>query len=170
MCFRTKAEKKSVLYWNTYKIGGDTIDRIMILEVNGKSSKIFDEILTAVQKHSEIQRYDFKAQTSLILDGLQIDYDSRKVFCNGQEVVLTVKEYEMLCLLTAYRGRVLEYGQIYQNIWGEDYFDNSHNAVGCHIRNLRRKLYQLYPDAPFEIKCIREVGYCFEMKSEPTEI
>ena len=106
------------MYWNTYKIGGDTIDRIMILEVNGKSSKIFDEILTVVQKHSEIQRYDFKAQTSLILNGLKIDYDSRKVFCNGQEVVLTVKEYEMLCLLTAYRGRVLEYGQIYQKAGG----------------------------------------------------
>lgn len=134
------------------------------MEVKEKSSKVFDEILEVVQRHSEVQRYDFKEQVrSLTLGGLEIDYDSRKVFCNGQEIVLTVKEYEMLCLLTAHRGRVLAYEQIYQNIWGEEYFGNAHNAVGCHIRNVRRKLHRTYPNAPFKIKCIREVGYCFEL-------
>lgn len=40
------------------------------------------------------------------------------------------------------------------------------NAIGCHIPNLGEKLYEAEPDAPFTIRCVREVGYCFEINSE----
>ena len=61
------------------------------------------------------------------------------------------------------KGRVLTYGQIYQNVWGEEALGNENNVVKCHIRNLRDKLYAAVPDAPFVIRCIREVGYCLEV-------
>ena len=32
--------------------------------------------------------------------------------------------------------------------------------------HLREKLYEAEPDAPFTIRCVREVGYCFEINSE----
>lgn len=35
-------------------------------------------------------------------------------------------------------------------------------SVGCHIRSLRRKLSKGYPDAPFTIRCYRNIGYCLE--------
>ena len=61
---------------------------------------------------------------------------------------MTVKEYKILCLLVLNRNRVLTYEQIYRRIWGEDAIGNETNAVGCHVRNLRRKLLQAAPDPP----------------------
>ena len=66
----------------------------------------------------------------------------------------------------ANKGRVLTYDQIYSKVWGEDSYGDESNAIGCHIRNLREKLYEAEPDAPFTIRCVREVGYCFEINSE----
>ena len=79
---------------------------------------------------------------------------------------LTAKEYEILALLVANKGRVLTYDQIYQKVWGEEGFGSENNTVGCQVRNLREKLYEAEPDAPFSIRCVREVGYCFEINSE----
>ena len=63
----------------------------------------------------------------------------------------------------ANKGRVLTYDQIYRKVWDEDAFGDESNAIGCHIRNLREKLYEAEPNAPFTIRCVREVGYCFEV-------
>lgn len=71
-----------------------------------------------------------------------------------------------MALLVANRGRVLTYDQIYQKVWGEEGFGSENNTVGCQVRNLREKLYEAEPDAPFTIRCVREVGYCFEINSE----
>ncbi|MBD8924849.1 MAG: winged helix family transcriptional regulator [[Eubacterium] rectale] len=78
----------------------------------------------------------------LSLPGLEIHLDKRKVYRNNQEIKLTVKEYKILCFLVANRNRVLTYEQIYQRVWGEDAIGNESNAVGCHVRNLRKKLLQ----------------------------
>ena len=77
--------------------------------------------------------------------------DKRKVYRNNQEIKLTVKEYKILCFLVANRNRVLTYEQIYQRVWGEDAIGNESNAVGCHVRNLRKKLLQAAPDFPFNL-------------------
>ena len=77
--------------------------------------------------------------------------DKRKVYRNNQEIKPTVKEYKILCFLVANRNRVLTYEQIYQRVWGEDAIGNESNAVGCHVRNLRKKLLQAAPDSPFNL-------------------
>lgn len=38
--------------------------------------------------------------------------------------------------------------------------------VKCHIRNLLEKLFKAMLDAAYEIWCVREVGYCFDLNSE----
>ena len=102
----------------------------------------------------------------LYLPGLEIYPDRRKIYRDRREINLTTKEYDLLCLLVANKGRVLTYDQIYQKIWKEDTIGSESNAIGCHVRHLREKLFEAAPEAPFTIKCIREVGYCFELNSE----
>ncbi len=87
----------------------------------------------------------------------------RKVYRDGVELDLMAKEFDLLCLLVVNMGYVLTYGQIYEKIWGEDSIGDKSNSVGCHIRSLRRKLFKEYPDAPFIIRCHRNIGYCLEM-------
>ena len=100
------------------------------------------------------------------LPGLEICPNRHKIYRDRREINLTAKEYEILALLVANKGRVLTYDQIYQKVWGEEGFGSENNTVGCQVRNLREKLYEAEPDAPFSIRCVREVGYCFEINSE----
>lgn len=63
-------------------------------------------------------------------------------------------------------GRVLTYDQIYRKVWEEEAFGNANNAIACHVHNLREKIGRLLPEGCFVIRCVREVGYCFETDSE----
>jgi len=100
------------------------------------------------------------------LPGLEIFPSRRKVFRDRQEIQLTAKEYRILLLLAANKGRVLTYAQIYEQVWGDFTTGNENNTIGFHICNLREKLYRANPDAPFYIRSVREVGYSLEVIAE----
>ena len=136
--------------------------RIMVLEFTDCDSAIFDEIMEVVNRHPDIEYLRVKDEQVLSLPGLEIYPCRRKIYRDRREINLTAKEYDLLCLLVANKGQVLTYDQIYRKVWGEDAYGDESNAIGCHIRNLREKLYEAEPDAPFIIRCVREVGYCFE--------
>lgn len=71
-----------------------------------------------------------------------------------KEVILTLKEYEILCLLAYNKGIVFTRDQLLNKIWGYDY-DGENRTVDVHIRTLRMKL----GEAGDVIKTIRGVGY-----------
>lgn len=74
---------------------------------------------------------------------------------NGEEIVLTLKEFEILMLFVQNRGRTLSHEIILSRIWGYD-FDGDSSTVHTHIKNLRAKL----PENT--IKTVRGVGYRWE--------
>lgn len=126
---------------------------------------IFDEVMEILKKHPEFQKYEMQNESKWTLPGLEIYPNRRKIYCNGKEIYLTTKEYELFCLLVANRGLVLTYQQIYEKVWGDISSGGESTTIGYHICNLRDKLYDAFPDAPYEIRCVREVGYCFEVNS-----
>lgn len=65
----------------------------------------------------------------LSLSDLDIYFNRRNVYCRGKEVNLTVKEFDILCLLASSKGCVLTYEQIYEKLWGEGAFSNVNNTV-----------------------------------------
>ncbi len=146
--------------------GGDTIGRMIIMDLSDQDSIIFDEILAILRNCPEIETYELAREPMLSLPGLEIYPSKRKVFRDRQEIQLTAKEYEILLLLTANKGHVLTYSQIYEKVWGDIPSGCESNTIGFHICNLREKLYQATPSAPFTIRSVREVGYCFEIRAE----
>jgi len=72
----------------------------------------------------------------------------------GKEVTLTLKEFDLLCLLLSNRGIVLSRDQILSRIWGFDFAGES-RTVDVHIRTLRTKL----GECGSLIETIRGVGY-----------
>ena len=76
------------------------------------------------------------------------------VMVDNQEVTLTLKEFELLCLLLAERGTVLSRTQLLNQIWGYD-FDGESRTVDVHIRTLRQKL----GTAGDCIETVRGIGY-----------
>lgn len=118
-----------------------------------------------LNNHAFVEKSKIRDEKVLSLPRLDIHLDRRKIYRDRKEVNLTVKEYDILHLLVVHRGRVLSYEQIYKNVWGEAAVGNEMNAIGCHVRNLRRKLCDTLTNSPFIIRCEKGIGYCFEMKS-----
>ena len=141
----------------------NSIGRILIVEFTERDGSAFDEVMQVLNQHSNFEQPQLKNMSMLSLPGLDIYPDRRKAYRNSNEISLTTKEFEIFYLLVVNKGRVLTYDQIYGKVWGEDAFGDESNAIGCHVRNLREKLYEAEPDAPFTIRCVREVGYCFEV-------
>ena len=88
---------------------------------------------------------------------IAVDAAKHTVKVNVQAVVLTFKEFELLCYLMENEGRVLTRDQLLSRIWGYD-FDGETRTVDVHIRTLRQKL----GAASGYIETIRGVGYKME--------
>lgn len=140
------------------------IGRVLVIEFNEQDASVFDEVIGVLKRYPDFEHMPLSKETVLSLPGLEIYPDRRKVYRDHSEINLTTKEYDILYFLVANKGRVLTYEQIYQRVWDEVCIGNEGNAVGCHIHNLRKKLYAAAPDTPFRIRCVREIGYCFEIK------
>jgi two-component system alkaline phosphatase synthesis response regulator PhoP len=90
-------------------------------------------------------------------DGLLIDLATCEVVVNGSIVELTFKEYELLKLLAANKGRVFTREALLNSIWGYDYYGGD-RTVDVHVRRLRSKI----EDANHTyIETVRNIGYRF---------
>ena len=78
----------------------------------------------------------------------------RTVWADGQKVVLTYKEFEMLHLFMSNPGEVFSREQLYEKIWGKSDHCQS-RTVDIHIQTLRKKL----GSCGGLIECERTVGY-----------
>lgn len=72
----------------------------------------------------------------------------------GENITLTLKEFELLCLLARNKGKVLTRDAILQEVWGYE-FDGENRTVDVHIRTLRAKL----KSCGGLIETIRGIGY-----------
>ncbi len=70
---------------------------------------------------------------------LKVDQKRHEVFVENTAVVLTKKEFDMLCYLMENKGMVLTRDQLLNHIWGYD-FDGENRTIDVHIRTLRQKL------------------------------
>ncbi len=149
-------------------MGGDSIGRIIIIELSDQDSSVFDDILSFLNQHSDWQQYDLSKEPILSFPGLEINFARHRIYCNHQEVELTTKEFNILCLLAVNKGRVLTHSQIYEKAWDNEAIGNERKAVGYHIWNIRKKLYAAAPEHKFAIESVREVGYRFEVNNMDT--
>lgn len=94
----------------------------------------------------------------LTLGELVINHTERRVFVKGEEVMLTLKEYEMLRYFAKNSGVVLTRDGLISAVWGDDFFGET-RTVDVHVASLRTKLGEF---GNF-IKTIRGVGYRFEV-------
>lgn len=93
-------------------------------------------------------------QREYIVENLYVCPAKHIVKVDGKDVMLTLKEFELLCLLLQNKGIVLTREQLLNQIWGYE-FDGESRTVDVHIRTLRQKL----GDTVDVIKTIRGVGY-----------
>lgn len=95
--------------------------------------------------------------TEYQVGALYVSPERHIVKVNGQEVTLTYKEFEILCLLLENEGVVLTRSVLMDRIWGCE-FERENRTLDVHIRTLRAKL----GEAGSCIETVRGVGYKLE--------
>jgi DNA-binding response OmpR family regulator len=113
----------------------------------------FDELLARLQ--AIYRRSALKGNNKLIINNIEIDFDSKVVKKDGELVDLTAKEYELLEFLLSHKGSVVSAEMIQEQLWNSEEFITS-NVIQVIVYRLRNKL------AKDLIKSKRNLGYFVE--------
>lgn len=92
--------------------------------------------------------------------GLHISRASHKCSLDGKELSLTPIEFNILWYLCERQGNVVSSEELFENVWGEKFWDNN-NTVMAHIARLREKMNEPARKPRF-IKTVWGVGYTIE--------
>ena len=120
-------------------------DKVNVLRLGADDfiPKPFDNLEVLARVEAQLRRVQkFSAppeRRQFVCGDLVLDREEFSVTAGGEPVVLTAREFEILALLMEYPKRVFTREQIYQHVWGEEYFGDD-NTVNVHISNLRAKL------------------------------
>lgn len=97
------------------------------------------EVLEVLARVEGILKRHGKLQTVIRIDDLEINTLAMQVTKNGEEIVLTRKEYDLLLLFARNPGVVLYKSTIYERVWGGEYPEKT-RTVELHIQRLKKKL------------------------------
>jgi DNA-binding response OmpR family regulator len=90
---------------------------------------------------------------------LKINLDAHIVTINGEEVILTPKDLNLLIYLAERPNRTFTRDDLIESVWGMDY-EGSDRAVDLAIKRIRQALSE-WPDSQGEIRTHRGLGYQF---------
>lgn len=90
----------------------------------------------------------------LMCGKISLNQETHRVECNGEEILLTYKEFELLEYLMENQGIVLTRDKLLDHIWGYS-SEVETRTLDVHIRSLRQKL----QCAAEQIETVRGVGY-----------
>jgi two-component system response regulator ResD len=113
------------------------------------------EVIARVRAQLRRARGHLGAQAPLRIGSLELDDEARRVTVDGQEVKLTLREFDLLAALLRDPDRAHTREALLEQVWGSTYLQPK--TVDVHIAGLRRKL----GDA-LTISSLRGVGYRLE--------
>lgn len=90
---------------------------------------------------------------------LRVEPATRRVFLDGEELSLTMREFDLLAYLAGHPGRVFSRDQLMEAVWEYPFFTDT-STVTVHIRRLRAKLGDDSAEPRF-IETVWGVGYRF---------
>ena len=123
-------------------------DKVMALESGADdyitkpfgTSELLARIRTALRHVQLMEGEQAQRQTGVFHTGdLEVDYDKRRVYVNGEDAHLTQNEYKIVALLSKYSGRVLTYDSIIKHIWGPN-AKQGNQILRVNMAYIRRKI------------------------------
>ena len=140
-------------------------DRVAGLDVGADDyiAKPFSvrELLARVR--AVLRRIEGEAGESYDDGRLRVDFEDVRVSCDGKNVKLTHKEFQLLSTLAKKKGRVITRQQLLAQVWGYSYYGDA-RTLDVHIRRLRQKL-ETCGDC---IETVVGVGYRFTGCDSPS--
>lgn len=115
-------------------------------------TKPFEIVELLARVETVLRRYQKTERILKVLD-IEVDVQSRTVVQNGRQVMLTLKEFELLLLFIRNKNVALYRDTIYENVWESEYMGES-RTVDLHVQRLKKKLH--WED---RIVAVYKVGY-----------
>ena len=98
-------------------------------------------------------------EPAVTIGDLTIDFAFRRVMLRGEPVTLARKEYQLLAMLAAHRGRVLTHKQLLTALWGPQHVEDVH-YVRILVRKLRNRI---EPDVASPVYVLTELGVGYRL-------
>lgn len=118
----------------------DVADRVKGLHLGADDYivKPFEIVELLARVEAVLRRYN-KGESKLVIEDVQINTQSRSVKKNGQQIDLTMKEYELLLLFIRNKNIALFRETIFERVWQSEYLGDT-RTVDLHVQRLRKKL------------------------------
>ena len=145
---------------------GEDYDRIMGLDTGAddyivkpfSAAEVMARVRAVLRR---LERSAAPATRTLVRGSLTLLLDEERALIAGHAIILTKKEFDILCLLAENKSRVFSRDHLLESLWGYDY-EGDTRTVDTHIKRLRAKLAKV-PHSDWELRTVWGVGYAFEV-------
>lgn len=124
-------------------------------------TKPFNPVILGAKAKALIRRNQNRtANDSDVLSAgpFRFEKTSMRLFKDGEEIFLSAKETKLIAYFLDHPGQVLSKGQLYRQVWNDDFVDE--NSVAVHINHLRGKI-EADPKSPLHLLTVWGLGYKF---------
>ena len=115
------------------------------------------EILELVERVKAVLRRTKGDGEAFEFDGIRVEFDTRRVYKDGTEVILKPKEFELLSAFITNRNLALSREKLIELVWDFDY-EGDTRTVDVHVQKLRQKL-----GISERLKTVYKTGYRLEI-------
>ncbi|MBQ2715744.1 MAG: response regulator transcription factor [Clostridia bacterium] len=115
------------------------------------------EILELVERVKAVLRRTKGESEAFEFDGIRVEFDTRRVYKDGTEVILKPKEFELLSAFITNRNLALSREKLIELVWDFDY-EGDTRTVDVHVQKLRQKL-----GISERLKTVYKTGYRLEI-------
>lgn len=135
---------------------GTEYDKVLGLDLGADDylAKPFGMMEMVSRVRSVLRRSAPKEKNALVCGTVELNTRTHRVLVTGNEIGLTLKEYDLLHWFLLYQGIVFTRDQLLEKVWGADFVGET-RTVDVHIGTLRTKL----GPAGSLIETVRGVGY-----------
>lgn len=144
----------------------DDIDKIKGIELGADDymSKPFNPNELVARVKNQLARYDRllnmnKQQGEIEFNGVVINEESRRVYVNDKEIIMTTTEFDILLFFMKNPDIVHSKQTIFERVWGEDEYGDI-GTVPVYVQKIRKKIEKDYTH-PKVIETVWGVGYRF---------
>lgn len=177
VCRRLRTEHP-LLYIMMLTARAEELDRVVGLEVGADDyvtkpfslQEVVARVRAALRRIRRVREHmaaapaDLEQEDPIQIESLVVDPMRRQVSLDGEEVHLTVREFDLLLFLARNPERPFTRMQLLDNIWGIKY-EGYDRTIDSHIQRLRAKI-EADPAEPHYVRTVWGVGYKMAVDAE----